>query len=138
MFQTETSLFWVRACDIVTIPWGWNEFSAYYTSPMKLFEYMAAGTPIIASDLPSIREVLQHRETAWLVEPGNPTDLAEGIKHLMNDSCLKNRLSSAACKAVRQHTWRERALRILNEAGLPPQVNHLRCGQLIISRTGSD
>ena len=35
--------FWMRACDVVTIPWGWNEFSAYYTSPMKLFEYMAAG-----------------------------------------------------------------------------------------------
>ena len=50
--------------------------SERYTSPLKLFEYLAAGRPIVASDLAALREVLRHEDNALLVEPGSPTALA--------------------------------------------------------------
>jgi Glycosyl transferases group 1 len=62
---------WIRACDLVTVPWPWSEFSAYVTCPLKLFEYMAAERPIVASDLPSPRQIVRHGQDAWLVEPGD-------------------------------------------------------------------
>ena len=109
--------FWMQACDVATIPWTWNEFSAYYTSPMKLFEYMASDTPIVASDLPSLREVLRHGENAWLVQPGGPHALAEGISTLLRDRFLSRRLAKQARQDVEQYTWERRARSILELAG---------------------
>ena len=105
---------WVRACDVVTIPWPWTEFSAYFTSPLKLFEYMAAGVPIVASDLPSIREVLRHGENAWLVEPGDSKALADGISRLLRDNASSHKMASNARHSVKGHSWEERASRILD------------------------
>jgi glycosyltransferase involved in cell wall biosynthesis len=106
--------FWIRACDLVTIPWGWNEFSAYYTSPMKLFEYIAAGTPIIASDLPSLREVLHHEKNAWLVEPGSAEALAKGIARVLQDDDLQTKMSVEARQSAKEYTWERRIGAILN------------------------
>jgi glycosyltransferase involved in cell wall biosynthesis len=110
---------WIRACDVVTIPWPWTEFSAYYTSPLKMFEYMAAGTPVVASDLPSIREILVHGENAWLVAPGDPDALTDGIRTLLEDRPLASRLLTQALLDVKPHTWDHRASRILQAAGFP-------------------
>ncbi|MHC4215352.1 MAG: glycosyltransferase family 4 protein [Planctomycetota bacterium] len=106
--------FWIRACDVATIPWPWNDFSAYYTSPLKLFEYMGAGTPIVASDLPSLREVLRHGENAWLVEPGNPEELAQGLQRILSDRILAQKLAQEARQDVVQYSWQKRAATILN------------------------
>ncbi len=103
----------MRACDVCTIPWPWTEFSAYYTSPMKLFEYMAAGVPIVASDLPSMKEVLRHDENAWLVQPGNPSALADGIKTLLLDRSRAERLAQKARQDVNRYTWEIRAAEII-------------------------
>ena len=105
--------YWIRSCDIATIPWTWTEFSAYFTSPLKLFEYMAAGVPILATDLPSIREVLRHGENAWLVPPGDPKALAEGIRHLLENPNLAEGLARQAREDVRQYTWKRRAAAII-------------------------
>ena len=67
-FQTKKVPYWMHSCDILTIPWHWNEFSAFHTSPLKLFEYMASDVPIIASDLPSIREILSNGDNAILAK----------------------------------------------------------------------
>ena len=104
----------MKACDICTIPWPWTEFSAYYTSPLKLFEYMAAGVPIVASDLPSMREILRHDENAWLVQPGDPSALAEGITTLLSDRNLAERLAEKARQDVKRYTWEARAAQIIN------------------------
>jgi len=110
--------FWIRAFDVATMPFPHTEHYAYFMSPLKLFEYMAAGMPIVASDLPALREVLRHGENAWLVMPGDPEALAEGLAILLRDSALSARLSAQAQQDVKAYTWEARARRILQEAGL--------------------
>ncbi|MFQ5931013.1 MAG: glycosyltransferase family 4 protein [Nitrospiraceae bacterium] len=105
--------YWIRSCDVVTIPWPWTEFSAYFTSPLKLFEYMAADVPIVASDLPSIGEVLRHGENACLVEAGNPRALAEGIDRVLGDDSLSSKLAQHARREASNYTWKQRAERVL-------------------------
>jgi glycosyltransferase involved in cell wall biosynthesis len=104
---------WIRACDVVTIPWPWTEFSAYFTSPLKLFEYMASGRPIVASNLPSLREVLTDGGNAVLIEPDNSRALAEGIERTLSDAELAARISQQAREDVGQYTWEERAANII-------------------------
>ena len=86
--------------------------SRYYTSPLKMFEYMAAERPIVASDLPSLREVLRNGENALLVPPDDPHALAEGVRHLLADPTLAKRLAIQARRDVEAYTWEQRAKRI--------------------------
>jgi glycosyltransferase involved in cell wall biosynthesis len=97
---------------VLVLPNPASAISTRFTSPLKLFEYMAAGRPIVASDLPSIREVLRHEENALLVEPGNPSALAAGVRRLLDDRALADRLSSAALADVQDYSWNRRAERL--------------------------
>jgi glycosyltransferase involved in cell wall biosynthesis len=105
--------YWIRAFDVALAPFPRTDHYAYFMSPLKLFEYMAAGVPILATNLPSIREVLRHGENAWLVPPSNPKALAEGIRNLLENPDLAERLAQQARKDVRQYTWKRRAAVIL-------------------------
>jgi glycosyltransferase involved in cell wall biosynthesis len=80
---------------------------------LKLFESMAAGRPIIASALPSIREVLSHEVNALLVPPGEPKQLADAIRRLSEDRELGARLARQAGQDVRQYSWDERGRKIV-------------------------
>jgi glycosyltransferase involved in cell wall biosynthesis len=104
---------WIRACDVVTIPWPWTEFSAYFTSPLKLFEYMAAGVPIVASDLPSLRDVLRPGENAMLVGPGDTRALGQAIRAVLEDVELAGRLGEQARRDAKNYTWNRRTAAIL-------------------------
>ena len=85
----------VRA-DVLALPNPASAISTHATSPLKLFEYMAAGKAIVASNLPAIREVLTDERTALLVTPGDPEALAAGLRRLAADPDLRGRLADAA------------------------------------------
>jgi glycosyltransferase involved in cell wall biosynthesis len=99
--------------SVAVVPLPDNLMARTFTSPLKLFEYMAAGVPIVASDLASIREVLTHGEDAILVPPSDPPALARGIRMVLDDSALAERLRRAAFDKVRNYTWERRAERII-------------------------
>lgn len=107
---------YLAAADILVSPHVPNpDGSEFFGSPTKLFEYMALGRAIVASDLAQIGEVLQHEETAWLVPPGDPEALARGCRTLIEDANLRARIGAAARRrAVEHHTWREHTRRILD------------------------
>jgi len=86
--------------------------SREYTSPLKLFEYMAAGRPIVASDLPSLREVLSHSHNAWLVPPDDPAALAGALCTVRDDPALGSRLAAQASADIAAYTWDGRARRL--------------------------
>jgi glycosyltransferase involved in cell wall biosynthesis len=104
---------YLAAADVCLITSPQNEFFANETSPMKLFEYMLAGKAIIASDLPSTREVVQHGHSAYLIPPSDPQGLAQALQTLHADPALRQRLGATAHQAALGYTWEARARHIL-------------------------
>ncbi len=110
--------FYQIAADVLALPNSARaEISRAHTSPLKLFEYMAAGRPIVASDLPSLREVLRDGENALLVRPDDAGALAEGVRRALTDAALAERLGAQARRDARGYTWQARARRIIGWAG---------------------
>lgn len=87
-------------------------YSVYDTSPIKMFEYMASGRPIVASDLPSIREVLCERN-AVLIDPDDAGLLADGITRILKNDGLLAELAVQARADAQTYTWRKRAEKII-------------------------
>jgi glycosyltransferase involved in cell wall biosynthesis len=104
---------YLAAADILAIPnSGKERISARYTSPLKLFEYMAASKPIIASDLPSMREVLSEGN-AFLVAPDDPSAFAAGIRAAFAQPQEASIRAARARADVQAHSWDTRAHSIL-------------------------
>jgi len=114
----------LAACDILASPHVPNtDGTPFFGSPTKLFEYMAMGKAIIASDLDQIGQVLRHDQTAYLVQPGNPLELANGIEILVDNGQLRRRLGHAARQcAISKHTWALHTRKIIDALAL-------RCGK---------
>src|SRR3990167_2333302 len=102
----------LRAIDIAVIPLPNNQFGQT-TSPIKLFEYMAAGKTILASDLPSLRKYLGE-QSAEFFEPSNPYNLVAHLKKLIDNPHLAKLLATNALNDSSKYTWEARANRILN------------------------
>ena len=89
-----------KAADLLVIPnSGEMSISKYYTSPLKLFSYMVSQRPIIASDLPSLREVL-NENNAILVKSDSPQALAKGIKRTLKNPDFSAKISAQAFNDV--------------------------------------
>ncbi len=98
--------FYLAAGDVIALPnSGKEEISRRYTSPLKMFEAMAAGRAIVASDIPSLGEVLVHDRNAWLVPPDDAHALAEGLRHVLDDEDLRERLVEHAVEDVKPYDW---------------------------------
>lgn len=109
---------YLQSADILLLPnSAKSEESVKYTSPIKMFEYMASGVSVIASDLPSLREVLNEKN-ALLVKPDSPEALSAEIEKLLNDTALSETLAHQAKEDVQKYTWDEYAKKILNFIGL--------------------
>lgn len=109
---------YLRAFDVCAMPHPATAQFANYTSPLKLFEYMAAGRAIVASDLAAWADVLTHEETALLPPPGDAAAWSNAIMRLRDDPALRVRLGEAAReRALAQYTWGARAVRILAHIG---------------------
>ena len=85
-----------------------------YASPLKIFDYLAAGCAIVAPDQPNIREILADGENAVLFDPAAPDGLWRGVERLVADPVLRGRLGEAARRTVdeRDYTWAGNARRI--------------------------
>lgn len=106
------------ACEVLLMPYqsevaasSGGDISAYL-SPMKMFEYLAAGRAIITSDLPVLQEVLN--DEVALIVPGNDVDAwVEAIQVLKGSSPRRTALGQNARMLVQQYSWEERATQIL-------------------------
>lgn len=111
-----------RNCDILVMPHkgkvaisgGTSRDIREYMSPLKMFEYMASGKPIIASDLPVLREVLKQGKNAILVDPADIDGWVSAIQYLADDEKARERIAQQALIDLKQsYTWEKRAQRVL-------------------------
>lgn len=106
--------YYFKSADVLVLPnKSGSANSEKYTSPLKMFEYMASGAPIVASDLPSIREIL-NSHNAILVEPDDPQKLAAGIRRAAEDAVFSASLAQKALGDAANFTWQKRAKNIIN------------------------
>ncbi len=108
----------LAAADVLVLPNSARTEHARATSPLKLFEYMAAKRPVVATKIPALHGFLRHRENSFLVEPDSPESLAIGMRSLLDDRALASRIAGESTREVAQFTWSRRAADILNHFGL--------------------
>jgi len=100
---------YLRSADVLVLPnTAKEEASRVETSPVKLFEYLSSGTPIVASDLPSIREIVSECEVLF-AKPDDPKSFAETIVKALNDGSER---PEAGKRLAALHSWEARAQKI--------------------------
>lgn len=102
---------YLSAADVLLLPNTNERISREFTSPLKLFEYMASERPIVASDLPSFHEILDDK-TAFFFKPEDPKQLAKGIEKAMG-KVGKEKAKKARLEAGK-YSWDARAEKILS------------------------
>ncbi len=114
--KTEIPAF-LSCADVLLLPnVPVTEESEKYTSPIKMFEYMASGTPIVASRLPSLEEVLNDNN-AVLVKAGDSEALLAGVRRILDDEIFAHMLGAQAKRDVSGRTWRAHAEALLGFVG---------------------
>lgn len=100
-----------QCADVLVAPYTTE---AWMPSPLKLFEYMAAGVPAVVSNLDVVREVLEDERNGLLVEPESAELLAQQVNYLLSNPDLAERISNQAREDAKQYSWTSRAGRILD------------------------
>jgi len=98
--------------DILVLPSGQDLAYARYTSPIKLFEYMASGKPLVASALAGITEVIRDGENGLLFPPSDSGALAQAMQYLLDHPAKARQLADRARQDAALYTWDQRAVRI--------------------------
>lgn len=96
---------------------GRQQIAAQFTSPLKLFEYLAAGCAVLAPDLPAARAVLAQGHNARLFTPDDPASLAQALSGLLAAPTEVARLARAGQRLARAYTWDARAQVLLRAMG---------------------
>ena len=106
---------YLAICDILVSPHNPQvDGREFFGSPTKIFEYMAVGKGIVASDLGQIGEVLKNEENALLVTPGDVHELIEAILKLAKDKGLREKLGKQAREdVIKNHTWEKNAEQVM-------------------------
>jgi len=92
----------------------WNIDISRWTSPLKIFEYMAYGKPIVASDLPVVKEILKNEENALLCDPEDVENWKDAILRLKESASLRRKLGTRAFKDLHnKYTWSRRAEKVI-------------------------
>lgn len=105
----------MKACDCLIAPYPKTDHYSYYMSPMKVFEYMVSERPMIVTDLPSIREIVDEN-TALFVPTDNSKAIVQAIEKIVNNKEMAYTLAINARKyAEENYTWKKRAQTILSK-----------------------
>ncbi|MBW4933780.1 glycosyltransferase family 4 protein [Marinobacter sp. F4206] len=99
--------YYTASADIGVQPIENTCLNHFTTDSNKLFEYVVARIPVVASALPEIAQVIRKYDLGVLVKPGDSEDLADAINRLVKDPGLRKRYSSNAETAANQLNWEE-------------------------------
>lgn len=102
----------LASATIVVAPFLKSAMTSEHTSPIKAFEAMAAGRPLLISDTGASREIVEDGRTGILVPPGNIEAWAQALEHVLSDRELQRSLARAAFEKASHYSWARRAERI--------------------------
>ena len=103
----------IRQFDAALAPYPDTNHDFYF-SPLKLFEYMACGVPVVAARIGQIPEVVTNGKTGLLYSPGKLPDLAANCERLLGDAGLRNKIGMAGATLVhKKYTWDANAARVI-------------------------
>ena len=107
----------LASMDVAVAPY--SNLPDFYFSPLKVYEYMAAGRAVVASRIGQLEELIEPEVSGLLCRPGDHLELAGALLRLRRDAALRDRLGRVARQIVmQQHTWDSIVLRILRLAGM--------------------
>lgn len=109
----------LTACDVLAMPFPDLPHYRTHMSPLKMFEYMAAERPLLTTDLPTVRDVLDEK-TAVFCTPGDTKDFVKALEWIAAHPDDAAKRAAAAAALVKRHTWQERMTRILD--GVPSRA----------------
>jgi len=105
----------LKSADVLVLPnTGKEERSLMYTTPLKLFEYMASLVPIVASDIPSFNPYIKDNKSALLYKSDDSFDLSRRLNEIIVDEIKAKKIAADAYLRVEEYTWEKRARNILN------------------------
>jgi len=110
---------YLAAMDVAVAPYP--ALDNFYYSPIKLYEYMAAGRAVVASRVGQVAETIQDGVNGLLFNPGDRMGLINCLRRLQKDTALRNELGRKASAACSDHTWDRNAARVLD--WVEPLVN---------------
>jgi glycosyltransferase involved in cell wall biosynthesis len=103
---------YLAAMDVAVAPYP--DLDEFYYSPIKLFEYMAASRPVVASRVGQVAEILMDGATGLLFDPGDRAGLVRCLQRLRKDATLRTALGRNAAAVCWEHTWNRNAARVIN------------------------
>jgi len=107
---------YVTSMDAAVAPYA--AYTDFYFSPLKVYEYLAAGRAVVASDVGQLKTLIRHDVNGLLVPPGDPAALAAALERLLREPRLRERLGEAGRASVlHDHTWDAVAAQVLRLAG---------------------
>lgn len=105
----------LKSADVLVLPnTATEERSQKYTTPLKLFEYMASQVPMVASRIKSFTPYLKDKENALLFAPDDARDLAEKINIVLQQSDISKHIADNAYALSNEYTWQKRAQKIIS------------------------
>ena len=109
---------YLAAADVLLMPYKTDHevrlMDLNSTSPLKLFEYMAAERPIVSSDIPAVSRTLTHGETGLLAEPNDIDELVSYVTRILENDKFATKLAQNARKEVTQYSWQHRCETMLD------------------------
>lgn len=114
--HTEMSLWFAAADALVLVGNPKSDIARYYTSPLKLFEYMASNRPILAADLPSFRDIVS-QANAFIFEPSVEA-CAKMIRYALSNPDIAQARAKQAQEDIKEFSWHKRAQKILSFIGV--------------------
>jgi glycosyltransferase involved in cell wall biosynthesis len=103
---------YIRSCDVLVMPFPRTPHYEKCMSPLKLFEYMASGVPVISTDLPSIREIVNDDDVHF-IKDNSPENMAGAIRLVKDTPEHAKTLAESALRKSAKYTWSRRAEGIL-------------------------
>jgi|GEM_PF-5753149 len=114
--KSEEVFSYTKSANILLLPNKKTlEVSVFYTSPLKLFEYMATGKPIVFSNLPAMREILQDGINGFAFESEDNIDLVKVIREVLKDTQVAKKIASRSLEQSRDYSWDNRVKSIISK-----------------------